>query len=347
MKYGLLASLYKKNKITLKILVIRFSSIGDVVLTTPVIRCLKKQLPNAEIHFITKKGFSSILQDNPNIDKLITIQSSIQEVLVQLREEKYDWIIDLHKNVRTLSLKQKLKVPSRSFPKLNVEKWLLVKMKINKMPPVHIVDRYFETVKHLGVKNDCQPCDFYISETAKIDISSTLKIDENYICVAIGAQFETKRIPFQKLIEIFEKIEDTIVILGGEMDKDLAQKIKEKLPLKKIVNTCGNFNLQQSASIVRQSKVLLTNDTGMMHIASCFQIPTVSVWGNTVPALGMYPYFPQNPSWFSMHEVADLKCRPCSKIGFQKCPKVHFNCMNLQNVEAIVEDIQSKMTLGV
>ena len=330
----------------MKILVIRFSSIGDVVLTTPVVRCLKNQIPNAEIHFITKKSFSSILEKNPYIDKIITIQSSIKEVINDLKIEKYDWIIDLHKNVRTLSLKQKLKVPSRSFPKLNTEKWMLVKLKIDRMPKIHIVDRYFETVKHLHVLNDQQPCDFYISESSHVAVQNELKIFGKYITIAIGAQFETKKIPFQKLVEIVEKLDGPIVIVGGPMDKDFGQKIKDTLPSKNIINTCGDFNLQQSASIVKQSKVLLTNDTGMMHIASCFEIPTVSVWGNTVPSLGMYPYFPQNPSRFSIHEVKGLKCRPCSKIGFQKCPKVHFNCMNLQNVEAIAEDIQNKMTLG-
>ena len=124
-----------------KILVIRFSSIGDVVLTTPIVRCLKKQIPNATIHFITKKPFSSILENNPYIDKLITINSSINEVISELKTEKYDWIIDLHKNVRTLSLKQKLRAPSRSFPKMNLEKWMLVKFKIDKMPKIHVVDR--------------------------------------------------------------------------------------------------------------------------------------------------------------------------------------------------------------
>jgi len=322
-----------------KILVIRFSSIGDVVLTTPIVRCLKKQIPNAIIHFITKKSFSSILENNPNIDNLITIQSSINEVLSSLKTEKYDWVIDLHKNVRTLSLKQKLNVPSRSFPKINIEKWLLVKFKIDRMPKVHVVDRYFETVKHLGVKNDLLPCDFYISESSHVDIRKELNIENDFITIATGAQFATKRMPFQKLYEIIEKINSTVVILGGLMDKELADQLIKSLPSKNIINTCGTFSLQQSASIVKQSKVLLTNDTGMMHIASCFQIPTVSVWGNTVPSLGMYPYFPTNKSLYSIHEVKGLGCRPCSKIGFQKCPKNHFHCMTQQNVEAIVDDI--------
>ena len=327
----------------MKILVIRFSSIGDVVLTTPVVRCLKQQIPNATVHYITKKKFSNILENNPYIDKLITIESSVSEVISELKKEKYDWVIDLHKNVRTLSLKQKLKVPSRSFPKMNVEKWILVKFKIDRMPKVHIVDRFFETVKQLGVVNDQLPCDFFISNDAHIDIEKTFDISSPYITFAIGAQFATKRMNLEKLIEIITPLNEAIIIVGGSMDHELAKQLIENFPSKKIKNACGDFTLQQSASIVKQSNVIVTNDTGLMHIASCYKIPTVSIWGNTVPSLGMYPYFPQNTELYSIHEVEGLNCRPCSKIGFQKCPKGHFNCMNMQNSHSIVLDIERKL----
>ena len=326
----------------MKILVIRFSSIGDVVLTTSVVRCLKLQT-NAEIHFITKEGFKTLLKDNPYIDKLITIKSSIKEVEDDLKQEKYDWVIDLHKNIRTLSLKQKLKVPSRSFPKLNKEKWLLVKFKINKMPKVHIVDRYFETVKHLGVVNDNLPGDFFIAPESDVNIQSTFGINEKFITIAIGAQFATKRLPFEKLKEIISNINSPIVLVGGPTDTELATSIVEAFPSKQILNACGGFSLQQSASIVSQASVLLTNDTGLMHIAACFKTPIVSVWGNTVPELGMYPYLPNHSELYSIHQVENLSCRPCSKIGYKKCPKGHFNCMNLQDSTAIINDINLRV----
>ncbi len=329
----------------MKILIVRFSSIGDVVLTTPIIRCLKQQVPNVTIHFITKKSFIPILNDNPYIDKLIPIQSSINEVLIELKKEKYDWVIDLHKNVRTLALKQKLKVPSRSFPKMNIEKWMLVKFKIDRMPKIHIVERYFETVKHLNVKNDQLPCDFFIDPSSNINIEDVFGIKSPYLSIAIGAQFFTKRMPKEKLIEIISKINYPIILVGGPMDFEFAEIIKLNFEDKNIINACGDFNLQQSASIVKQSKAILTNDTGLMHISSCFEIPTISIWGNTVPNFGMYPYFPRNSGLFSIHEVKDLSCRPCSKIGFKICPKKHFNCMNLQNSQLISEDISSKMEL--
>lgn len=329
----------------MKILVVRFSSIGDVVLTTPIVRCLKTQLPNATIHFITKKNFISIIENNPNIEKIFTIQSSINEVIDELKKEKYDWVIDLHKNVRTLALKQKLKAASKSFPKMNIEKWVLVKFKIDRMPKLHIVDRYFETVKHLGVVNDLKLCDFFINEQSKVNITTTFSLNEGFVAIAIGAQFATKRLPFEKLIEIISLLSAPIILVGGPMDKELAEQILSHFPSKNIKNACGGFSLQQSASIVQQAKVLLTNDTGLMHIASCFEVPIVSVWGNTVPALGMYPYFPQKSHLFSIHEVEGLNCRPCSKIGFKECPKGHFKCMNLQDSLEISKDIQSKLLL--
>jgi len=326
----------------MKILVVRFSSIGDVVLTTPVVRCLKEQL-NAEVHFITKEGFKAVLKDNPYIDKLITIKSSIKEVENGLKKEKYDWVIDLHKNIRTLSLKNKLKVPSRSFLKLNKEKWLLVKFKINKMPKVHIVDRYFETVKHLGVKNDGLPCDFFIAEEANISIKEEFGIKVPFIAIAIGAQFATKRLPFEKLIEVIEQLNQPIILVGGPTDKSLADELIQYFITKNIHNACGGYSLQQSASIVQQSAVLMTNDTGLMHIASAFTTPVVSVWGNTVPDLGMYPYFPNQKELFSMHEVKNLSCRPCSKIGYKQCPKGHFKCMIGQDTQQIVQQLFSRL----
>ena len=327
----------------MKILVIRFSSIGDIVLTTPIVRALKTQLPACEIHFITKKAFAGILEHNPNIDHLFTIEKSISEVLSSLKAEKYDYVIDLHRNTRTLSLKLKLGRPSFSFPKLNLSKWLLVNFKYQSMPQLHVVDRYFKAVEKLGVKNDLQPCDFFIQTTDEVNVEISIGlVPKSYISIAIGAQFATKRMPFNKLEEIIQAVDFPVVLIGGPTDKKLAEMLVERFPLKKLINACGAYNLAQSASIVQQSAVLLSNDTGMMHIASCFEIPTVSVWGNTVPELGMYPYFPANNNAYSIHQVNNLTCRPCSKIGFKECPKKHFNCMQLQKSDQIVSDLKER-----
>ena len=326
----------------MKVLVVRFSSIGDIVLTTPVVRALKNQL-NCEVHFITKKSFKEILVNNPSIDKLFTIEKSINEIISDLKAEKYDCIIDLHKNVRTLALKRKLGSKSYSFPKLNFQKWLLVNFKRNAMPNIHIVERYFETVKPLGVKNDYLPCDYFIGSKDEINTTQSFGLaPKSFVAIAIGAQFATKRMPFNKLNEVISKIQKPIVLVGGPTDKNLAEELVATNPELPIFSACGNFTLSQSASIVKQASVLLTNDTGMMHIATCFSIPTVSVWGNTVPELGMYPYFPKSNENFSIHEVKGLKCRPCSKIGYKECPKKHFDCMHLQDASAIANDVNRR-----
>lgn len=321
----------------MKILVIRFSSIGDVVLTTPVLRGLKEQVENVEIHYLTKQSFASILENNPRVDKVYAMNKHINELIADLKNEKYDLILDLHNNLRTKAVKSKLKRPSQSFSKLNWKKWLLVKFKVDKLPDVHIVDRYFEVTKTLGVKNDKKPCEYYINEKDEVDVHSKFELNSNdFVGLAIGAQFATKRMPKSLLLEIIEKISDPIILIGGPTDVELANDLIKESSKKNLFNACGKFNLNQSASIVKQSSRLITNDTGLMHIASCFDVQITSVWGNTVPSLGMYPYYPQQKEKFSIHEVKDLKCRPCSKIGYQECPKGHFNCMKMQDVDQII-----------
>ena len=331
----------------MKILVVRFSSIGDIVLTSPVVRCIFQQIPGAEIHFLTKKPFESLVNSSPYIFKTWTIEKSIDEIVSHLQAENFDFVVDLHNNIRTQSLKRKLHVASASFPKLHVEKWLLVNFKKQMKTNVHVVERYFQAVEKLNVVNDHLPCDFFLEQADQVCLDEFQLSAKKYISFAIGAQFATKRMPLEKMVEILSFIEIPVLLVGGEMDFALGEKIKESLQNKLIVNLCGKFSLRASASIVQQSAVLLTHDTGLMHIASAFQIPIVSVWGNTVPELGMYPYYPKNESAFSMHEVKDLNCRPCSKIGFQSCPKKHFNCMNLQNAKAIAEDVNERFRSAV
>ena len=279
-----------------------------------------------------------MLEDNPDVDKIHTIDKSISEVLASLKEEKFDRIIDLHNNIRTLSLKKKLGVRAESFPKLNLEKWLLVKLNVDKMPDLHVVDRYYKAVEGLGVKNTGFPCSLHIKNPLDIEKEFGFAMG-TYITVSIGAQFNTKRMPHSLLIKIINQLNAPAILIGGETDNELATEIMGVIKNKKVVSAVGKYSLKESASIIAQSTRLLTNDTGMMHIATCFNIPVVSVWGNTVPELGMYPYYPKHPEMFTVHEVKGLKCRPCSKIGFDKCPKGHFDCMNKQNIDEIVNEV--------
>ncbi len=316
-----------------KILVIRFSSIGDIVLTTPVVRALKEQL-NAEVHYLTKKSFVSFLEPNPNIDTIYSIEKEIDEVVADLQKENYDFVVDLHNNLRTARLKKALKKPNKSFKKLNIEKWLLVNFKLDKMPDVHIVDRYLDTVKELGIKNDHKGLDYYIPTKDEVALNSLpTGFDKGYIGFVIGGQHATKMLPEEKITSVIKKLNKKVVLLGGPEDAEKANRI-EKTIGENVYNAAGKYNLNQSASLVKQADAIITHDTGLMHIAAAFQKKIISVWGNTVPELGMYPY--QAGEGSQIMEVKDLSCRPCSKIGYKKCPKGHFKCMVNQDEELII-----------
>jgi ADP-heptose:LPS heptosyltransferase len=332
----------------MKILVIRFSSIGDIVLTTPVVRCLKKQYPQAQLHYLTKKQFASILQSNPYLDKIHLLEGDLQPVVLELLKEKFDYVIDLHNNLRTKYVKVLLRqafnsrIESFSVNKLNIRKWLLTRLKWKWMPDVSIVDRYFETVKSLGVKNDGQGLDYFIPEEEEIkkdDLPMSHSL--GYIACAIGGQHETKKMPLEKWKALCAQMPFPIVLLGGKEDVDIANEIREVDEVK-IYNACGKFSLNESADIVKRARVVITHDTGLMHIAAAFKKPIISIWGNTVPELGMFPYYGYNnlksnvaPQSFIMEQT--LGCRPCSKIGYAKCPKGHFKCMQQQDLDKILE----------
>ncbi|WP_026461922.1 glycosyltransferase family 9 protein [Adhaeribacter aquaticus] len=312
-----------------KILIIRFSSIGDIVLTTPVIRALKKQLANAEIHYVTKQNFKSIVAPNPYLDKVHYLQENLTTLIEELRQENFDYIVDLHNNLRSRLIRFKLGVPGASFNKLNLRKWLLVNFKINKMPAVHIVDRYLATAKKLGIKNDGAGLDYFIPAQDEVFLSTLPATHQNgYVAIAIGAQHYTKRLPTERIIELCEKINKPILLLGGKEDTAAGDVIAQYFLNKeskgtKIYNACGKFNLNQSASLVRQAHIVYSHDTGLMHVAAAFKKKVVSIWGNTVPEFGMYPYKTE----FTVLENNNILCRPCSKIGYAKCPQGHFKCM--------------------
>ena len=341
----------------MKILVLRFSSIGDIVLTTPVVRVLKQQVPGAVVHFATKPAYRALLEPNPYVDKVHVLGGSLGELVGELRAEKFDFVVDLHHNLRTRFLKLRLGVPSRSFDKLNGQKWLLVNFKIDRLPRVHIVQRYLAAAAPLGVRDDGRGLDYFIPAGQEVDLATLpAPFRKGYVAVAIGAQHATKRLPVEKLIELCARVARPVVLLGGPEDESVAHVIEQAfetraaaaeapastipdspyyflakplgspIPRTLIHNGCGRYSLHQSASLLRQADFVVSHDTGLMHIAAAFGKEIFSVWGNTVPAFGMYPYRTE----FRVLEVLGLPCRPCSKIGFDKCPQGHFKCMRDQ-----------------
>lgn len=328
-----------------KFLIIRFSSIGDIILTTPVIRCLRNQMPDAEIHFLTKQSFRGILAHNPYVDKIHILGDSFELMMHELQTEEYDYIIDLHHNLRTLRIKRALKsAKAFSFNKLNIEKFVLTNFKLNFLPKKHIVDRNLETVASFAIKDDGLGLDYFIPEKDKVkneDLPTSHLY--GYIGIVIGAALATKKMPIHKLKEICQSIAHPIILLGGKEDFEDGQKIAA-IDSIKIYNACGKFNLNESADLVRRAKLIISNDTGLMHIAAAFQRPIISLWGNTTPAFGMYPFYGKKSNQqFDVVEVDKLWCRPCSKIGFKKCPKGHFKCMENIAVNDIVNLVNQQL----
>jgi ADP-heptose:LPS heptosyltransferase len=327
-----------------KFLIIRFSSIGDIVLTTPVVRCLKTQVEEAEVHYLTKSVFAPVLQSNPYIDKLHILRDTIAETCEILKEEDFDYIIDLHHNLRSYLVKNKLKLLSFSFNKLNLEKWLLVHFKINRLPDKHIVDRYLETVRLFDVNNDQKGLEYFIAPSDEVHLQILPgKLSNGYIGFVIGAKHNTKKLPTDKIISIIKKAQLPFVILGGKEDIAEGDRIQKEAG-ELCFNACGKFNLGQSASLVKQARLIITHDTGLMHIAASFKKKIISIWGNTVPEFGMYPYLPHPDS--QIFEIKDLKCRPCSKIGYQRCPKDHFKCMMDLDENKIAQKAKELWNMG-
>lgn len=321
-----------------KILVIRFSSIGDIVLTTPVVRCLKNQIQDVEIHVLVKKKFSNLYKTNPYVDKVYEYDDSLKNNIQELKLENYDYIVDLQKNKRSVRVTRALRCPHSSFPKLNFKKFLLTAFKINTMPDIHIVDRYFKAVEKLGVKNDCQGLDFFISEKNDYPISELpANFQDGFYAFVIGGTYKTKILPAVKIVEVIKKLQKPVVLLGGPDDIERADEVLSSVDNANVISLAGKINLEQSASLVKKAKSVLTNDTGLMHIAAAFHKNIVSVWGNTVPELGMYPYLPKEPEKCHIVECKDVRCRPCSKLGFKECPKRHLRCMMEIDADVIVE----------
>lgn len=318
-----------------KFLVIRLSSIGDIVLSSPVVRGLKQQVENAEVHFVTKTKFACIVESNPHIDKVHLLDDGIGTLIHDLAKENFDYIIDLHNNFRSNKIKRRLKVESFAVNKLNWEKFLMIRFKVNRLPAVHIVDRYMETLSVFDVKNDMQGLDYFVDECSSFKPDQLPEPFQNgFVAFVISGTYTTKKLPPHKVSHICQNIDYPVILLGGKNEYDEGEEVLSQSK-GNVLNYAGKISLNQSASLVRDARIVLSNDTGLMHVAAAFKKKILSFWGNTIPEFGMVPYLPEDSS--EILEVKDLKCRPCSKLGHQKCPKKHFKCMEDIDVEKAIE----------
>lgn len=274
-----------------------------------------------------------MLEFNPHLSKIFTFESDLDPVLRQLKAENYDLIVDLHHNIRSLRIKLALGKPAIGFNKLNIRKWLYVNLKMDIMPEIHIVERYLETVKVLGIEDDGKGLDFFPCECDAVSIDDLpYEFQESgFAVLSIGGTHFTKKMPEIQWVELIKRIPVPAILIGGKEEYEAGKSIEELSLAKgfKVWNGCGKFSVGSSAHLIQKSVLVATHDTGMMHIASAFHKPIVAIWGNTTPKLGMYPFRTEH---FNL-EVANLTCRPCSKIGFSACPKGHFKCMKNQNFD--------------
>lgn len=329
----------------MKFLVIRFSSIGDIVLASPVVRCLKQQVISAEVHFLTKSSFKTVTEANPYIDKFHYYDNNnMDELLPALKDEQFDYVIDLHNNFRSNTIKRALKVKSYTINKLNIEKFLLTKLRINIMPRRHITMRSMDTVADFGVVYDGKGLDYFIPEEGMITESDIpASHHAGYVALVIGASYYTKKLPLHKLIELCSAIDHPIILVGGKEDNDIGTKVAVTDP-GKIYNACGKFNLHESADIVRRSKLVISHDTGLQYIAAAFNKIVLAVWGSTSPLLDVEPLYRDG---IVLHEniirQPKLRCQPCSKYGNKKCPLGHFKCMNQMDINEIVGKVNARL----
>ncbi len=329
-----------------KILIIRFSSIGDILLTTPLIRVLHNKFPAAQIDFLTKAKYAELLNTHPFLHRVIpyhekTKMGGLRQIKQEMMQEKYDWLIDIHKNPRTAYLKFRNHIPEHfTFKKYLLKRFLLVNFKINLFSCIiPVYQRYLEPLKKYNIQNDQEGLEFYIDSPIRS------RIDANYadfwktfpriIGIVPGAGYPTKCWPTDRFARVakflIEKYNVGIIILGGKNDIMLQNQILSQIE-NSTLGLAGELSLQESAAAMDHCELVISNDTGLMHLAAALKKKLVAIFGNTSREFGFYPCAPQQ-----IVLEKELPCRPCTHLGFRKCPKKHFKCM----VDILPEEVQT------
>lgn len=301
-------------------------------------RCFKEQHPEVEVHFATKEVFKDLAFALSGVDKVKTLGADFSEFANEVKEESYDYVFDLHHNLRTLRLRSGIRAAWNSYPKENLAKWMMVNLKTDYRLR-HVSLRYFDSIRSVGVNYDGQGLSF--KSDALPHSGLILNPDVPALAVALGAKFGTKKIPVEGFEAILGSLDIPIYLLGGKEDIRIGEALSDKLGDRSL-NLAGKCSILESASVLNASSALLCGDTGLMHIAAALKKPVFSVWGNTVPEFGMYPLYPEDQKGLAkIYQVKELSCRPCSKIGFEKCPKRHFKCMREQDWKGISRDLSN------
>ena len=316
-----------------RILILRLSSIGDILLSSFFIRQVAKTFPKSKIDFVIKEQFGDLVKFNPNLDQVYYVQpekgyAQLYQLRNELKSNKYNLVFDLHNNLRTRFLLTGLsKSKKRKINKDKIIRALLVRFKINGYKEIKSIPiRYLETGKEVGINDDMNGLELFWDNQTEEKLIKEYPFLENdrYIALAPGAAHYTKKWPieyFMELVDIItEKRNERLVILGGLTDVDDGMELELN---DRVINLTGKLSLLESAIAIKNAKVLVSNDSGVMHMAAAVKTPVLAIFGSTVEELGFFPF----RSKHCVIQNEGLKCRPCSHIGKNYCPKGHFRCM--------------------
>lgn len=305
-----------------RILIIRLSSLGDILLTTPLIRAIKRENPAIQIDFLLRIEYRDLLIKNPNINELLLFSRNDFEnlnLVKSLRNKNYELIIDLQNNLRSRGITSKLSGKKLRFDKKSFQKILLVKSKVNLLknsPSIPV--RYANVID--GLELDDQGLDLFTDN----EPSSEIKKLENVIGLCPGARHFTKRWPIEYFIQLSRFLIQNnfnVALFGGKIDKEFCKQIKGVVP--EVINLQNDDNILQTAADMKLCKAIVCNDSGLMHAASAIGTKVLTIFGSSVKEFGFTPYNCKS----LILENNSLSCRPCSHIGRESCPEEHFSCM--------------------
>jgi len=335
-----------------KILVIRFSSLGDIILTTPVLENLKTKFPQSQIYFLTKTKYSDLLASDPRIYALIEFDprgkhkgfKGFKRLMRELNSNDFDLLIDLHTNLRSFFLRLLVKSGIKTkYRKRWFSRFLMVHFKFLKTKPVSTLESYLGVFKKLQIEPEKKIPTLFVDQddieyANKFLLEAGIKKDDIVIGVHPGARWETKRWDEEKFKQVCKnlipKLDCKIILFGDSEDGELIRRMAEKLPDSKVTKAIG-LSLSRLMSLVKNCDCLITNDSGPMHIAVGFSVPVVAIFGPTHPQLGFVPTGPGN-----VVLCADVKCSPCSLHGERKCRKESRLCMDLITPDMVVEAVE-------
>jgi lipopolysaccharide heptosyltransferase II len=313
------------------ILIVRFSSMGDLLLTTPLLRAIRTRYPGCRITFVVREDHADTLRHNPRIDRLITWRrgSPLRPLVRQLRSETFTHRLDLHGSLRSRLLRWLVGGKWSGYPKRRLRRWLLIFSRRRLGGALgHVADRFFEAARELGIHPDGGPPEFFVSaesERAAIDFIAAHGVgrDRGLVAIAPGAAHATKRWPVEHWEALVLRLRSRadVLILGGPAEAALGEHLAT-VGGPTVVSAAGKFSLVGSAALLRRAKVLAVGDTGLLHLATAVGTPVVGLYGPGVAELGFFPY--QAAATVLQR---DLKCRPCSKHGSAKCPLGHHHCL--------------------